>query len=94
MNVLLVAALVLAAASGCSDTVRKVVMTTVDPYFHGPGIDVTAFKRGRQNQMGRYFDAVYYPMREKYVQYYNCCFGYVLRPVCIRLLRQIRGIQD
>jgi hypothetical protein len=38
-HVFLVAALVLAAASGCSDTVRKVVMTTVDPYFHGPGID-------------------------------------------------------
>jgi glyoxylase-like metal-dependent hydrolase (beta-lactamase superfamily II) len=35
----------LVALSGCSGTVRKIVMKTVDPYFHGPGIDGTQFEQ-------------------------------------------------
>ena len=33
------------ALSGCSGFVRKTVMETVDPYFHGPSIDGTAFEK-------------------------------------------------
>ncbi len=31
--------------SGCTDFVLKTVMKTVDPYFHGTGIDGTKFEQ-------------------------------------------------
>jgi glyoxylase-like metal-dependent hydrolase (beta-lactamase superfamily II) len=43
--VLILAMTVIVSISGCSGTVRKIVMQTVDPYFHGPGIDGTAFEK-------------------------------------------------
>ena len=35
----------IASTAGCSSFVRKTVMETVDPYFHGPGIDGTSFEK-------------------------------------------------
>jgi glyoxylase-like metal-dependent hydrolase (beta-lactamase superfamily II) len=42
---LVLAATTLIAMTGCSGTVRKIVMETVDPYFHGPGIDGSQFEQ-------------------------------------------------
>lgn len=39
------AAAVLLSAAGCKSFVLETVMTTVDPYFHGPGIDGTKFEQ-------------------------------------------------
>ncbi|MEW6682987.1 MAG: MBL fold metallo-hydrolase [Nitrospirota bacterium] len=36
---------ILWSAAGCRSFVLKTVMTTVEPYFHGPGIDGTAFEQ-------------------------------------------------
>lgn len=44
-SVLMLTLLGMLALSGCSGTVRKIVMETVEPYFHGPGIDGTAFEK-------------------------------------------------
>ena len=35
----------LVSTVGCSGFVRKTVMGTVDPYFHGPGIDGAQFEK-------------------------------------------------
>jgi len=43
--VLAMAVLAIAATTGCRGLVLKTVMGTVDPYFHGPGIDGTAFEK-------------------------------------------------
>lgn len=43
--VLAMAVLAIAATTGCRSLVLKTVMGTVDPYFHGPGIDGTAFEK-------------------------------------------------
>lgn len=42
---LMLLAAVIASAAGCKGFVLKTVMTTVEPYFHGPGIDGTKFER-------------------------------------------------
>lgn len=39
------AAAVLLSIAGCTSFVLKTVMTTVEPYFHGPGIDGTKFEQ-------------------------------------------------
>ena len=33
------------ALSSCSGLIRKTVLKTVDPYFHGPGIDGSEFEQ-------------------------------------------------
>ncbi|HEY5602485.1 MAG TPA: MBL fold metallo-hydrolase [Gammaproteobacteria bacterium] len=40
-----VAALAIASSAGCRNLVLKTVMGTVDPYFHGVGIDGTKFEK-------------------------------------------------
>lgn len=39
------AAAVIAVTAGCTPLVLRTVMGTVDPYFHGPGIDGTQFEK-------------------------------------------------
>lgn len=41
----ILAATLLLSLFGCSGQIRKIVMQTVDPYFHGAGIDGTAFEK-------------------------------------------------
>jgi glyoxylase-like metal-dependent hydrolase (beta-lactamase superfamily II) len=43
--VLAMAAVAIVSTTGCSSFVLKTVMGTVDPYFHGPGIDGTKFEK-------------------------------------------------
>lgn len=42
---LLVLMLVVVAAAGCRSFILETVMTTVEPYFHGPGIDGSKFEQ-------------------------------------------------
>ncbi len=42
---LLVGSIMAFSLSACDGAVRKIVMRTVDPYFHGPNIDGTAFEK-------------------------------------------------
>lgn len=42
---LVLAAAVLLSATGCRGLVLETVMKTVEPYFHGPGIDGTQFEK-------------------------------------------------
>lgn len=43
--ILVVFAAVLLSAASCRSFILKTVMTTVEPYFHGPGIDGTQFEQ-------------------------------------------------
>lgn len=42
---MVVLAIAIVSTAGCSSFIRKTVMETVDPYFHGSGIDGTKFEK-------------------------------------------------